>query len=334
MLPVLAAPVVAAVLAAAATGPGIAAAGPVQVAAGLTARLTVTKASTDGMALAGAEFAVHRDRRDGIVVARLVTGPDGSASTTLPANVTYCVVETAVPPGFELAPKYYPAACRVLASTGTTILVVDPPLTPTPTPGSTPAATGELQVIQTDLSGQPVSEPGFTFDVHVGSAGGPVAATLTTSSSGTAVVTALNPATYCLVATAAPPDYQLAPTYFPGACVAVAADPSQGRSPTTVTVSDPPVPSPSPSAVATAGPVPSTGPGAPQGPGYPAGPAASHGGFPNTALSAALLGLGALLVLGGVVMIALAIRRRRLQADLPPLEPVEPEGTWYDSKIT
>lgn len=305
VVPALAAPVVAAVLGATAAGPSLAATGP-------TARLTVTKASTDGVPIS-AMFVIHAGSPTGPPVGRPLV-VDRTARRDLLIGRRYCLEETAVQEGYAVSPTYsVPRGCVTLTA-ALTIAVFDPPV-----PAA--ATTGELEVIQTDLSGQPVSEPGFAYDVHVGSAGGPVAATLTTSSSGTAIVTALDPATYCLEATAAPPDYQLAPTYSPGACVAVAADPSQGRSPTRVTVSDAPVPSPSPSAVATAGAARSAGPGAPQGPGHPAA-------------AAALLGFGGLLVLGGVVVIVLALRRRRLVAEVPPVEPTEPEGTWYDSTIT
>jgi len=206
------------------------------------------------------------------------------------------------------------------------VSVADPPAaTPTPTP--TPSPVGELQVIKVDTSGQPITTPGFTFNVHVGSASGQVIATITTDGTGSAVAAALNPATYCVEEIAAAEGYQLAPAYSPGACVSVTADTTQGRSPTRVTVTDPPAPSPSPSSTSDAGTTTSS-PAPGSGARVSSRPASTFGFSPGT-LSRLLIGLGGLLLLVGVVLTVVAIRRRRSKPPAPP----PPTDYWYDSTI-
>ena len=195
---------------------------------------------------------------------------------------------------------------------------------PTPTPSPTPVQTGELEVVKVDTANQPVTTPGFTFNVRVGSAKGQVIATVNTDGSGTAIAGALNPATYCVEEISAPDGYQVAPTYSPSNCVSVGPDPTQGRSPTIVTVSDPPAPTPAPSE-AVAG-VPSETP-SPGGPARPS-PAPAAEGSRAAAVARGLVVLGALLLAAGGLMIALAVRRRRARrTQLPP-------DAWYDSSIT
>lgn len=295
-------------------------------------RLIKTDPSGSPIMSGGATFQVHQGGTAGPVVATVTTDDSGTVTATgLPVPSSYCVVETAAPAGFQVQPTFTPAQCGFITGTALqTVSVADPPTaaaTPTPTP--TPALTGELQVAKTDLSGQPITTPGFTFNVHVGSSSGPVIATLTTDATGTATAGALNPATYCVEETGAPSGYQVQPTYSPSACVQVMADTSQGRNPTVITVSDPPQATPTPSDTPAAG-TPSPGAGAAQGPGSTAsgssGPSVLTG-----VLARGLLGIGALLVLGGAILIVVAIRRRRL---LTQPSPVEPDNIWYDSTIT
>jgi hypothetical protein len=200
---------------------------------------------------------------------------------------------------------------------------------PTPTPSAAPP--GELQISITDTSNQLITLPGFTFNIHVGSAGGQVVATISTDTSGTAVAGALNPATYCVEETSAPDGYQDTPTYSPAQCVTVASDSTQGRAPTLVTVIDPPAaPSPSPTdsgaVAATPTPTPSPTPSAAAQATVPQPPSTLAG-----TVAKVLVGLGALLLLAGAVMIVVAIRRRRRQ---PPPPQTPPNDYWYDSTIT
>ena len=200
-----------------------------------------------------------------------------------------------------------------------------PSPSPTPTPTATPVVTGELQIAKVDVHSQPITTPGFTFNIRVGSSSGQVIATISTDGSGTAVAGALNPATYCAEETSAPDGYQVAPTYSPAACVAVESDPTQGRSPTTVTVMDPAAATPAPAAVlpSNVAPSPSVPPTAAA---HPA--TAQPSSLPVAALVRGLIGLGALLLAIGAILIAVAVRRRRQ----PPSEP--PTDYWYDSTIT
>lgn len=297
-------------------------------------RLQVIKTDPSGSTIlvAGARFNVHDGTTTGNVVKVLATNSTGKAAVDLPAG-RYCLEETAAPPGFQVAPDYTPDACVVVVSgqTSPPISVADPPAAtptptpqPTPTPTPTPIQTGELQIVKVDTSGQAISTPGFTFNVRVGSAKGQVIATINTDGSGTAIAGALNPATYCVEEVSAPDGYQVAPTYSPSNCVSVASDPSQGRSPTTVTVTDPAAPTPAPSEAAAG--VPSASP-SPRGPARPS-PAPSRAAIPVASVASVLVVLGALLLVAGGVMIALAIRRRRM----PPSE--LPPDVWYDSTIT
>jgi hypothetical protein len=299
-------------------------------------RLQVVKTDPSGspVTVAGAKFNVHRDTPDGeLVPPVLTTDATGAASERL-AQGTYCLEEIAAPAGYQVAPTYVPAQCQPVvagAPAATMFRVADPPAsTPTPTPSPTPsptqAPTGELQITKTDTSNQTMTTPGFTFNVHVGSAGGQVIATIATDSSGKAVAGALNPATYCVEETSAPDGYQVAPTYSPSACVAVASDPTQGRAPTLVTVIDPSASTPTPTdAGAAVPPSPSPKPSA-AGQVAPPQPPSS----PAAALARGLVGLGALLLLAGAVMIVVAIRRRRQ----PPPAGRPPTDYWYDSTIT
>ena len=299
----------------------------------LQGTLQVDKTDPSGAPLAvpGARFNVHRATSNGPVVTVMATDSAGTAAKKLEA-ATYCLEETAAPPGFQVAPTYTPGQCMpVLPDRTTVVTVADPPAAtptptpqPTPTPTPTPIQTGELQIVKVDTSGQTIGTPGFTFNIHVGSAKGQVIATITTDGSGTAIAGALNPATYCVEEVSAPDGYQVAPTYAPSNCVSVAPDPSQGRSPTTVTVTDPAATTPTPSEAAAG--VPSASPS----PGASAGPTRTHGpaGLPVAALARGLVGLGVLLLVAGGALIALAIRRRRMRPpELPP-------DVWYDSTIT
>jgi len=203
-----------------------------------------------------------------------------------------------------------------------------PTATPSPTPSPTPAPTGELQITKTDTSRQTVTTPGFTFNIHVGSASGQVIATIATDGSGVAVAGALNPATYCVEEISAPDGYQVAPTYSPAQCLLVASDSTQGHAPTLVTVIDPAAaPSPTPSDVVGATtPSPSATPSAAAQPSSAQPPSSAA-----AALARGLMGVGALLLVAGAIMIAVALRRRRQRQ--PPAPP-PPTDYWYDSTAT
>jgi uncharacterized surface anchored protein len=297
-------------------------------------RVVKTDLSGSPIVIPGAQFKVHQDSLNGNVVATLVTKNTGRDEVRLPTG-KYCLEEVAAPPGFQVAPTYTPSSCgTVLLGQTTVISAADPPVaapTPTPsatpTPTPTPVVTGELQITKVDPNNQVVTAPGFTFNVHVGSAKGQVIATIATDGSGTAIAGALNPATYCVEEVSAPDGWQVQPTYSPqSSCAAVASDPTQGRNPTTVTVTDPPAPTPTPSPEA-AGAAPSASPSAhPNATGKPS----TETALPVAALSKGLIGFGVLLLVAGAVMIALAVRRRRMR----PPEPPAPADYWYDSTIS
>ena len=272
--------------------------------------------------LAGASFRVFDKKDPKTTVATLTTNAGGSDQTSLAVGPTYCLEETAVPQGYQLAPNYTPAmGCVALdPSNPTTIAVTDPPAptpsasptptpspAPTPTPSPTAGPTGELRIVKTDAAGQTITAPGFTFDLHVDSASGTVVAATTTDTTGAAIAASLTPATYCLEETAAPDGYQVAPTYTPGACVTVPADPTKGSNPTIVTVTDPASPSPSTNAASS---------GATRPPPAPNHLAQAHHGPPLAAglsldwFAAALVAVGTLLVISGLVMIAVDVNRR------------------------
>jgi hypothetical protein len=301
-------------------------------------RLRVVKTDQAGnpVTVPGAKFNVHVGTPDGPLMGSvLTTDATGAAEERLPPD-TYCLEEIAAPAGYQVAPMYVPGQCMpIVAGLVAQFRVADPPAnspsptpsaTPTPTPSPTQAPTGEVQISKTDTSNQPITIPGFTFNIHVGSAGGQVIATITTDNTGTAIAGALNPATYCVEETSAPDGYQVAPTYSPSNCVMVASDPTQGKAPTLVTVIDPPASTPSPSAAsAVSTSTPSAGPS-------PTAQATSQQppSSPTAAVARGLVGLGALLLLAGVVMIVVAIRRRRQP---PPMGP-PPTDYWYDSTIS
>jgi hypothetical protein len=132
-----------------------------------------------------------------------------------------------------------------------------------------------------------------------------VVGTLTTDGSGTVTLGGLAPGQYCLEETAAPDGYELAPTYSPDACAAVAADPTQGKNPTAISVADTPKPTPSP----TAPPPTSSGSRLPR-----LGPPSALSAV--AVASRAMIAVGALLLLGGLGMVAVALRRRRLSPGL------------------
>jgi uncharacterized surface anchored protein len=311
-----------------------------------TAMLTVTKHDANSNApLKGATFAVCvKTDPNCATPVMLTTDAAGTAQTTLTTGSSYCLTETAVPNGYLKMPTYVPASgCVTLGQDGALVAVTDPPApsptpsatptptptpsaTPSPTPSPTPAPTGELEITKTDQGNRPITVPGFTFNIHVGSAGGQVIATIATDSTGTAIAGALNPAMYCVEETSAPDGYQVAPTYSPSNCVMVASDSTQGRAPTLVTVIDPPASSPTPTAAAapvppSASPTPSATAQTTTSPQPPASPTA--------AVARGLVGIGALLLLAGAVMIVVAIRRRRQP---PPTGP-PPTDYWYDSTI-
>jgi len=172
----------------------------------------------------------------------------------------------------------------------------------------TAGPTGELQIVKTDAAGHTVTSPGFAFDLHVDSASGPVVAAVTTDTTGTAIAAALTPATYCLEETAAPDGLEVTPTYTPGVCVTVPADPTKGSNPTRVTVADPASPSP-PANAASSGAA-----GAPSSANHLAGPGSGPPlavGSRLDSFAIALVAVGALLVISGLVMIALDVNRRR-----------------------
>jgi len=300
--------------------------------------LTVTKQDANTKAfLPGARFVVCQIDMTCPDTQFIQTNDKGIAQTPpLTAGVVYCVREIRVPSGYQLAPQFAPNQCVTIAADGTTtVAVTDPPAptptptaTPTPTPSPTPTPTpapGELQITKTDPGNKTITTPGFTFNIHVGSATGQVIATIATDGSGTALAGALNPAMYCVEEISAPDGYQVAPTYSPAQCVQVASDNTQGKAPTLVTVIDPPAATPTPSAAAIVpSPSPSPTPTAsaqattPQPPSSPAG-----------AVARGLVGIGALLLLIGAVMIVLAIRRRRRPPTGTP-----PSDYWYDSTIS
>ena len=303
-------------------------------------RLQVVKTDPSGkpVTVPGAKFNVHLDTPDGpLVPPVLTTDAAGTASERLPQG-TYCLEEIAAPAGYQVAPTYVPAQCQPVvagAPVATTFRVADPPATtpsptptatPSPTPSPTQAPTGELQITKMDTSNHTVTAPGFTFNIHVGSAGGQVIATIATDGSGTAIAGALNPATYCVEETSAPDGYQVAPTYSPSACVMVASDPTQGRAPTLVAVIDPPASTPTPTDAGAAAP--------PSASATPSAAARAAGSQPPSSPAAAvargLVGLGALLLVSGAVMIVVAIRRRR---EAPRSGP-PPTDYWYDSTIS
>ena len=300
----------------------------------LTGTLKITKTDRSGttIPLPGARFRIHLGSPTGQVVATVTTAiGTGSVTTTLPAlpNTSYCLEEIAAPAGYEVMPQYDPDACIMLAAgETTTVKVSDPPVataspSPTPSPTPSPPVTGELQITKVDTAGRTITTPGFTFNVRIGSANGPTIATIATDGSGIAVAGALNPATYCVEEISAPDGYQVAPTYSPSSCVGVASDPSQGRSPTIVTVADPPAATPTPSA----GAVPVESPSATPRSGGPAVVKQPPSTPVATIASRAMIGLGILLLLGGAVMIVVAIRRRRRASQVP-------SEVWYDSTIT
>jgi len=288
--------------------------------------LVVTK--TDGITrtpLAGAIFRVFDAGDPKNTIANLTTRADGSDQTRLPVGPTYCLEETAVPKGYQLAPSFTPGTGCVTLNTSnpTTVSVTDPPSpspgvsptsppSPTPTPTATPsptptpapslAPTGELQIVKTDASGHAVTTPGFTFDIHVGSSTGAVVATITTDTSGTAIAAALSPTTHCIDETGAADGYQLAPTYTPGACVMVAVDSTNADNPTRVMVADP--------ASRDAASSSKTDQPLPPAHRAPTSHRSSTIAVTQAALSAALVGFGAVLLVSGVLMIAVDINRR------------------------
>jgi uncharacterized surface anchored protein len=306
--------------------------------------LTVTKADANTKApLKGAVFLVclngDKNCPDTTAAPHLTTDDTGTAQKTLatpPPGSQYCLREITPPSGYQPTPaSYAPGQCFAFAG-DTLVAVTDLPAptptptatpTPTPTPSPTPSPTppppGELQITKVDPGNKTITTPGFTFNIHVGSATGLVIATISTDGTGTAVAGALNPAMYCVEEISAPDGYQVAPTYSPAQCVQVASDNTQGKAPTLVSVIDPPAATPTPSAAAivpsaTPSPTPSPAAVAPQPPSSPAG-----------AVARGLVGLGALLLLAGAVMILVAIRRRR-----HPPAGTPPSDYWYDSTIT
>ena len=273
--------------------------------------------------VAGAAFTIHQGTVDGQVVTTITSDQTGTATAAALEPATYCVVETAAPQGFQLQPTYAPSQCVAVGAdpspgqSPTRVTVSDPP---SPTPA------GELQITEVDSGGNAVTTPGFTFNIRVGSATGQVVARVTTDQTGTAVASALNPSTYCVEETAAPDGWQLQPAYQPSQCVAVAADPTLGSNPATVTVTDPlapsPAPSPSPSDSATAAPAESPSPAA-----IVSRPAAGRTEAEFGPLGMGLIGFGLVLLAAGLGMIAVALRRRRSGPGPAP-------ETWYDSRVS
>jgi len=293
--------------------------------------LKVVKTDRSGatVTVPGARFGVHQDSVGGAVVATVTTDGSGSATAGLPAGPTYCLEETAAPPGYQLAPLYTPDDCVPVVQGETKVVSVsDPPVPATPAPTPTPSPslppTGELQISKVDSENRRMTTPGFTFNVRVGSVSGQVIATIDTDASGIAVAGALNPAVYCVEEISAPEGFQVAPSYSPSACVSVASDPTQGRNPTVVTVLDPPAPTPTPSAAGEAGAV---GPSPSSSPRSGAGAPQPLAGVPARALATGMVGFGALLLVVGALMIVVAIRRRRRG-------PAPPPDMWYDSTIS
>ena len=281
--------------------------------------LQVSKADPSGVPLANATFKVTSASDPSFNVQMTTSDPSGSATLTNLTPGMYCLEEVAVPQGYLLQPTYSPNKCVLVRSdpTGhdhpTTVSVLDPPAAtpgpaptpaPTPAPAPSPAPTGELRVVKTDDAGQPVTAPGFTFDLHLGSPSGPVVATITTDTSGTAIAAALRPTTHCVEETGAADGYQVAPTYTPGPCIAVAVDPTKGSDPTTVTVAD--APSAGAASSSTGRPPPS--------PAHlrAAGHRSSTAAVPPASLVVALVAFGAALLVMGVLMIAVGMNRRHL----------------------
>jgi len=293
----------------------------------VTGTVTVTKTDANtGAFVRGTTFVVHQGDPTGPVVATPPpTNDKGVTQAALAVGMKYCLEERAVPPGYLKLPTFKPDACFTLTALNPAadVRVTDPPApgpsptptpTPTPTPSPSPTATGELRVVKTDLSGTHVTTPGFTFNVSLGTTSGQVVATVSTDGSGTAVAAALTPGVYCVEEIATPDGFQLAPTFSPSACVSVAADPTQGHSPSTITVADPP----------TATPSSTPGTGASKEP--PLGATGSLGSSGHSGpgsmgtLAKVLLALGALLLVVGGAVIAIEVRRRRQTAalQLPP----------------
>jgi len=181
-----------------------------------------------GQPLQGAKFEIHQDSQQGAVVATVTTGSAGTATATVAADHVYCLHETQAPPGYLPAGDF--CTSKLVASTVTTVQVAD-----------AREAAGTLQVVKTNPSGQTVTVAGARFDVHQATLSGKVVATVTTGPSGTATAPGLQPATYCVEETAAPPGYQLAPQYTPSQCV-----PVTGGTPAVVSVADPPAATPTP----------------------------------------------------------------------------------------
>jgi uncharacterized surface anchored protein len=297
-----------------------------------TLQIRKTDQSGQPIPVAGVTFEV-REMPGGRLVGQVMTGPDGIAVQRGLNPGRYCVKELTAPAGYQLAPTYTPQDGCGFVPAPNVVSAADPPTPtpsptaiPSPTPSPTPPPTGELQITKTDPNNQTITMPGFTFNIHVGSVSGQVIATIATDGSGIAVAGALNPATYCVEETSAPDGYQVAPTYSPAACVAVASDPTQGHAPTIVTVIDPPAATPTPTAAgaADASPSPSATPHA-----AAQGPAPQAPSLPVAAVVRGLVGVGALLLLAGAVMIVVAIRRRRQPPSATP-----PTDYWYDSTIS
>ena len=279
----------------------------------------MTKSDPSGVPLANATFKVTSASDPTFSIQLTTSDPNGSVTL---ANLTpgmYCLEEIAVPEGYLLQPTYAPNKCVLVTSDPNghdnpmKVSVLDPlastpsptpTATPTPTPAPTPAPTGELQVVKTDAAGRPLTALGFTFDIHLGSSSGPVVATITTDTSGTAIAAALSPTIHCVEETGAADGYQVAATYTPGPCVAVAVDPTKGSNPTTVTVAD--APSAGAASSSTARPAPS--------PAHlrAAGHRSSTAAVPPASLAVALVAFGAALLVMGVLMIAVGMNRRHL----------------------
>jgi uncharacterized surface anchored protein len=298
--------------------------------------VVTTDQSGTAVTLPGARFKVHQGSPTGSVVATLITDGSGSATATLAAGLTYCVEETAAPPGFQVAPAYAPAACVPVTAGATSVVSAADPPVPVPTsPSSTPttappgAVTGEVEVIKTDPGGQVVTTPGFRFDVSAGTTSGHLIAIITTDGSGTAITAGLRPARYCVAEISAPDGYRVEPTYSPSACVTVTADPIHGRHPTTIRVADATSAAQSPSA-STVGPGGAAEQPTPGAAGRtPAAPtrAAPLGvlwkalaglsvprALAGSSAWEALVGFSVLVQAIGLTMVAVALRRRRRAA--------------------
>ncbi|HKF17598.1 MAG TPA: prealbumin-like fold domain-containing protein [Candidatus Dormibacteraeota bacterium] len=279
----------------------------------------MSKADPSGVPLANATFKVTSAADPSFLTQMTTSDPSGSVTL---ANLTpgmYCLEEVAVPQGYLLQPTYTPSNCVAVNpdpkhDSPSAVSVVDPPAptppptptpTPTPVPSPTPTPTlapmGELQVVKTDPAGHTVTTPGFTFDLHLGSSSGPVVATVTTDTTGTAIA-ALSPTTHCVEETGAADGYQVAPTYTPGACVTVAVDPTKGSNPTTVTVADPVSAGGASSSTARPPPSPARA--------RVASHRSTSTAVSSASLAVALLAFGAVLSVTGVVMIAVGMNRR------------------------